>query len=99
MSCGRAPWNGFLSGGSIPLPEALVVAEEECFVLQNRPPQRPSKLAVESRRSQARRQRRIGRELIERVSCQLGPASPVIEYVPMEVVGSRFGLGAHHRGD
>ena len=39
--------NGGLSRSAVALPDTLVVAEEECFVLQNRPTQRPSELTVE----------------------------------------------------
>src|ERR1700722_11515397 len=97
MSKGRR--NGFCIGSPIPLPDALVVAEGKCLVLKNGPTQGPSKLAIERRRSQASRQRGIGGELVIRVSCQLGAASPVVECVPMKFVGSRLGLCVDHRGD
>ena len=96
---GQGRWDGCLSGSAVPLPDTLVVAEEECFVLQNRPTHRPSKLTVERRRSQSGCQRGIGRELGIGISGQLGPASPVIKGVPMEPIGSRLGLHVYYGGD
>ena len=37
--------------------------------------------------------------MVIRISCQLGPASPIQECVPVEVIGSRLRLRIHHGGN
>src|ERR1700691_5239783 len=86
-------WDGTDSGRPHLLPHTLVIAEEECFVLENWAADGTAKLVLETSR--------VTGSLAhgKRVTRQVGVAFTIVEESSVEGIGARFGLHRLHRGD